>query len=361
MRLIILKILFLSCAVCTFHHATAQDPFRITSLSSPQESSAGYEKGVSAPFCAAADGIIITAGGANFPEKPVSEGGQKRFYNDIFTVTQDGVWTKAGELPEPSAYGCTFSMKGEIILAGGCNSEGAVDKVLSIIHKGRKIKIRRYADLPATIEQAGSASLGNEMYIIGGLVNGKPSADIYKGVFKGRKTSWTKAFSLPEAMVQPVACLINKTLYVWGGFNPSTGKVLGNGYALNTATGEWRRIADVPENGTFTGASLAAENGKAVIIGGVDKEIFTRGLKATGKDKEDYLTMEPAGYNFNRNIWIFDPVSESWESAGKSEDTALAGAGITMMDGGIYIIGGEIKPGVRTPESWKLNIIYYDK
>lgn len=355
MRPSILKILSFSCVVCTFYHAAAQETFRITPLSSPQESSAGYEKGVSAPFCGSAEGVIITAGGANFPEKPVNEGGQKRFYKDIFTVTQDGVWKKVGELPEPLAYGCSFTMKDEIILAGGCNSEGAGDKVFSVRYNGRKVRIKQLTTLPAVIEQAGAATSGNEMYIVGGIVNGKPSADVYKGVFKVRKTSWTKAASLPEAMVQPVTCLINRTLYVWGGFNPTTGEVLSSGYALNTATGEWRRIADVPEKGTFTGASLAVANGKAVVIGGVDKEIFTRGLKATGKDKEAYLTMEPSGYRFNRNIWVFDPGSESWKSAGKSEETALAGAGITVMDGCIYIIGGEIKPGVRTPESWKIS------
>lgn len=342
-------------AISLFNSVAAQDTFSITSLSFPQESSEGYEKGVSAPYCGTVDGIIITAGGANFPEKPVSEGGQKRFYRDLFTVTRDGIWEKVGELPEPSAYGCTFSMEDEIILAGGCNSDGPTNKVLSIRHNGRKIRIRRHADLPASVEQAGAASYGNEMYIVGGIVDGKASTDIYKAVYRGNRTSWSKVATLPKAMVQPVACLIDNTLYAWGGFNPETGEVVSAGYALNTTTGEWRETAGVPEGGTFTGSSLASEDSRVVVIGGVDKAIFTRGLKATGKDKEEYLTMEPAGYNFNRNIWIFDTESETWVAIGESEETALAGAGIIMIDGSIYIIGGEVKPGVRTPESWKIS------
>ena len=43
-------------------------------------------QGVAAPFAGMSGYELIVAGGCNFPEVPAAEGGEKRFYADIFAL-----------------------------------------------------------------------------------------------------------------------------------------------------------------------------------------------------------------------------------------------------------------------------------
>jgi sialate O-acetylesterase len=125
---------------------------------------------------------------------------------------------------------------------------------------------------------------------------------------------------------------------------------------FNPKTGKSNMVAGVPEDGTFTGSSVVTCKNKAFVIGGVNKEVFKNGLTATGQQKTKYMTMPPADYGFTRKVWSYDPSSSVWECIGISGKAALAGAGAVMKDGSIYMMGGEIKPGVRTPTANKFEI-----
>ena len=55
---------------------------------------AAYSKGVSAPFCGMAGNVLVVAGGANFPDKSLIEGGAKRVYADIWAMDLlSGEWS----------------------------------------------------------------------------------------------------------------------------------------------------------------------------------------------------------------------------------------------------------------------------
>lgn len=332
------------------------DTINAETLGKPTEASEGYLKGISAPFCGSLDGQVITAGGANFPEKPVVEGELKKFYKDIFSISQNGEWNAIGELPTALAYGCTFSLEDRVIFAGGSNLEGTVDSVYSISINNGKASVENLDALPVKIDQAGFTNIGNSLYIAGGVANGIPSSSVFNGTFDGKNVIWKEITRLPEPMVQPVVFVNGKSLYVWGGCNPATGDVISKGYMLDMENGEWKDVASVPENGTFTGSAISVVNNRAYVTGGVNKEVFSKGIRAIGDEKKAYMTMPPANYRFNRHIWEFDPSAESWKSLGECGKTALAGAGMIAIGNKLYIIGGEIKPGVRTPESWIINI-----
>lgn len=66
--------------------------------------------GVSAPFAGIHNGVLIVAGGCNFPDKPVTEGGAKRYYSEIFVLLPEG-WKEIDRLPRPVAYGATVSTR----------------------------------------------------------------------------------------------------------------------------------------------------------------------------------------------------------------------------------------------------------
>lgn len=81
--------------------------------------------GVSAPFVGISNGMLLVAGGCNFPDKPVTEGGAKRYYSDIFALDlsdKNAQWQKAGNLPLPVAYGASVTTPEGIVCIGGNNS-----------------------------------------------------------------------------------------------------------------------------------------------------------------------------------------------------------------------------------------------
>ena len=79
----------------------------------PSIPDAAYAKGVSAPFCGFAGETLVMAGGANFPDTPLLEGGSKRVYDSIWALS-DGAWIHAGSLPDSSGTARIRSMESAI-------------------------------------------------------------------------------------------------------------------------------------------------------------------------------------------------------------------------------------------------------
>lgn len=79
----------------------------------------GIRAGVSAIFAGKVAGVPVIAGGANFPDTPVWEGGKKAFYSDMYAF-EEGEWRYVGALAEPLAYGMTAPVGSDrILLIGG--------------------------------------------------------------------------------------------------------------------------------------------------------------------------------------------------------------------------------------------------
>ncbi len=332
------------------------ESFRLYGCGWPSEASEGYSKGVSAPFCGVYDGKFVTAGGANFPETPAAEGGQKRYYSDIHVFDGER-WMKAGELPFPLAYGGSFTIDGEMLTAGGNNGSGTVADVFRIVQLGGGLMALPSTPLPTPVEQAGYASDGDTIYIAGGLSADGVSEKVLAGKVSDAGIEWKEIAGMPERLVQPVAFAAEGCLYVWGGFDPVEKRVSTKGWRLDLNSCKWDEAGEGPDGETFAGASAAVlDDGRAVVVGGVDKDVFTHGLSAAGEAKAAYMTMDPEDYRFNRKLRIFDPEEGRWTSAGEDGALALAGAGIASDGKTTYITGGEIKPGIRTTGTWKLEI-----
>lgn len=322
----------------------------------PSECSEGYKSGVSAPFCGIYDGMFLLAGGANFPHVPASEGGRKVFYSDIFLLGTDG-WTFVGELPSPMAYGGCLKVEDRLICVGGSNGIAPVADVFSFRTDCGKVLTEALTPLPTGIEQAGYSVSGPAVFVAGGISADGMNMNVYKGVISGSEVKWTVVATLPEPLVQPILFCSGEELYVWGGFDPVSKIVSSNGWRLHENRESWIPVPGPSDYETLTGASATVlPDGRLAVIGGVDNKVFSRGLSAEGADKYEYMTMSPADYKFSRRLRIFDPQSESWTLADEVECLALAGAGVASENWNIYVAGGEIKPGVRTPHSWKIEL-----
>ncbi|MBR7086382.1 MAG: cyclically-permuted mutarotase family protein, partial [Prevotella sp.] len=93
--------------------------FKISDL--PQLAVGDSLQGVAAPFAGVVGSQLVVAGGCNFPDTPAAEGGQKRFYSEIFVLdaADPHMWEPMGELPKPLAYGATVAVPEGLVCIGG--------------------------------------------------------------------------------------------------------------------------------------------------------------------------------------------------------------------------------------------------
>ena len=328
----------------------------LTNLGWPTGFYPWYDKGVSAPFCGILNDEFILAGGANFPRKPAADGGQKALHDHIF-ILKNGQWQHSCRLPSPLAYGGSFVIDNNLYIIGGNNGERPVNNTMVISKTYDWIEMNTCTRLPKAIEQAGYAQVGHTIYVAGGISEDGASRNVFAGEVNGIKISWAELPQLPEPLVQPIAMATESRLYVWGGFNPETKEIFTTGWYLDEGSPEWKAIGTPEENAPFVGATaISLPDGRFAVIGGVDKDIFSWGLSATGKDKHKYMTMEPKAYKFNKDVRVFNPETQTWTVEGRAEKLALAGAGLASDGNSLYVIGGEIKPGVRTPQIWKFEL-----
>ena len=314
---------------------------------------AAYAKGVSAPFCGVVGDVLVVAGGANFPDKSLLEGGAKRVYADVWALSA-GEWTHAGVLQDSTAYGAAFPVDEALILAGGNVCGEPTDKVYELRLQGGGAVIRSLPPLPEPMAQCGWTRDGDRLYLVGGV----GTTGVY--VCTIGDYHWTRLANLPEPLVQPVAFASGGNLYVWGGYNPETLEVSDKGLALSLpvipSESPWRETAPIPDGGTFVGATgVTLPDGRLAVVGGVNRAIFARALHNSPEDRIPYLSKEPAEYRFRQTVYAFDPATERWAPLGSDPACALAGPGVAVRPaGGLYVAGGELKPGVRSPQLFSL-------
>lgn len=292
--------------------------------------------GLSGLYAGEIDGTLYVAGGCNFPDKPVTEGGKKVFYSDVWKFA-DNSWSLAGQLPKPSAYGAYIATDGGLMILGGANAEGSLSSVWMLTAQG----VSRLPDLPKPLEQAAWCSYGGSIYLVGGISCGTPSLEVYR--MNGGE--WTVIAMLPRPLVQGVACADEGRLNVFGGFDPYAKEAVKGGWSILLADGSMSELsADV----TFVGS--AGLDGLA--CGGCDADIFTHALNLDAGQIRNYQLQPVEYYKFRGQLLEY--TLSGWTPVAEHPAFARAGAALAKYRDGLVYVGGELKPGIRTPEIWMI-------
>lgn len=327
----------------------------------------GYSLGVSACYAGQIGDYLVIAGGCNFPEA----GKPKKYYAGVYAARMDRAtlqWRLVGFLPEAAAYGATVASGDSLLFIGGNNTEHALAAVYSVRlnSAGTNVSINRLADLPATADNMAVALARNDVFVVGGNQNGKPSNAVLRYKLGANSvnqaTNSTSAVDLriPGApRVQPVAAAYNNKLYVWGGFyaDGEQSKVHTDGYVYDVNAKEWGalsapRSADGEEM-TLSGGIAWADGDRLYATGGVNRTIFLDAISGRYEcvEKNDYLKQSIDWYKFSGNLYVFDAVAGQWlTTTCANKALARAGAQVVPTTLGVYYIGGELKPALRTPE-----------
>ncbi len=345
--------------------------------------------GVSAMYAGVNNGCLFMAGGANFPNVPVADGGKKAYYKQIFTKrvsAEDSKWVYAGDLPVTAAYGASISTPSGIVCLGGNNESGAFNSVLRYVisETGLLQKCDSLPQLPCKMDNFAAANNGNVIYVAGGNIDGVPGNRVFCLDLDRLATGWSELSAFPGLpRVQPVLTFQQakgrNVLVIAGGFcgytdrneNPEVASDIAV-FDLENNTWNIRRGPVSPSQNTIAlggACAIALNDSLSLYTGGVNDSIF---LSALNREKEmkiaranesvevldslmrvqrDYLLEPISYYQFNPYTLVYNVASDSWRIAKKDMATARAGAMMVASDEIIYLFNGEVKPGERTADN----------
>lgn len=347
---------------------------RNQSANQTREIEAGLDKGVSGAFTGKINDVIFQAGGCNFPVDPLGAGSSKVFYEGIYQVQPiagGSILKRIGSLPYPTAYGVAVNTPMGVVLVGGTDDKGTAKHDVNLVRLDAdgNVQLSALPVLPVTLDNMAGAFADGKVYVAGGNANGVPSNNLYALDIDNLEDGWKELAPFPgNPRVQPVVAAScdaeGKTnLYMWGGFaGRHDGKEPSlelDGFRYEVVSGEWFPVAGPTDrNGesvaTGGGIAVTLPDGRIIETGGVNKDIF---LSALQNQPADYLLHPIEWYHFNPNIFVFDPTTETWTVAEVTSQTARAGAGMQVIgDNQIMVMGGELKPRIRTAEVFRATI-----
>ena len=162
-----------------------------------------------------------------------------------------------------------------------------------------------------------------------------------------------------QKLGQPVSGCIDGDFCTWGGSTARTAereaKLRLSGYRYGAKPIELKTPVDESGNPIFLGGAAAVNLSDSVVlaVGGVNKDIF---LEAVNHPKPGYMTHPIAWYQFNPYVFVYD--REGWHLIGRSDITARAGAALVRHNNDVYLVGGELKPGIRTADIYRMTFTY---
>ena len=352
----------------------ATTSFNTVSLRSLPPLAVGCDEGVSAPFIATVNGRLWVGGGCNFPHRPAAEGGEKVYYAAIYELDglqPAGRWRKVGSLPRPLAYGVSMTVPEGAVWVGGCNAEGSRSEAWLVTADGQGLpRLQALPSLPVALDQMGGAYGGGYLYVAGGQTNGCPSQAAFRLAWPGGKC-WERLPDLPgRARLQPAAAVQNGAagacLYVMGGFYPSRGATAAAthtaGLYLHPVSRRWMPTAPMKPWGrsdtlALVGAQAVASGCAHVIgFGGVDRARFDAALNQPDTAKAAYLSQPVDWYRFRRELLVYHTLTDTWALHDAGSLLARAGAAVVAMGNEWIVVGGELKPGVRSSAVTAVNL-----
>jgi len=354
------------------------EPFRLppveTGLANP---------GVARAYCGEHNGMVLLAGGSNFAEKPLADGGRKTYQVTIYGCSSEtNGWRPVGELPTPMGEGVAVSTPRGIVCVGGAEGrfgETATAKAFLMTWDAalRKVGFAPLPAFPYPVKMAAAAARGNRVYVAGGW-RGKPAAsDVWTiNLDAGKDSGWEPLTPLPVKREQPVAAIQNTSqqrtaLFVVGGMVSGEDGVqtaLEDGYFYDLAQGargKWVQIAPARVKGGETvwpmiGASALATGDQHILFfGGSNREVWNDQIRknaaltgeALAAFRNDYFRRPAGAFNFSRRVLAYHTVTDRWFELGDLPFAPRCGAAVVRRScGTVLVASGEVGPGVRTPD-----------
>ena len=330
------------------------------------------QEGLAGSFFGKQGDWFILAGGANFPHGKPWEGGAKTFSKEIFVFSESNnqfqLITASDNLPIGVAEGAYTSTSKGMLCIGGQTPYGLSSSVLLLNYNGKDVTVETYPELPFAVKNATAAIVNNRVYLLGGQKEDGESTNQFlmldlNSLDKGWQSMPNFPVSVSAATMSAQQDGEEISLFVFGG------RAIGDDNLTNfyssvhnyrTSKNEWTTRSDIRlDETTLIELSMAvsAPIGAThiALVGGDNGQIFNQVERAINQNNvaaRDSLWINHTG--FNDKILLYNTVTDTWFELDNPRKTPVAVSSIVSDGKQIYIAGGEIRPGVRTPEIMKM-------
>lgn len=337
--------------------------------------------GFAGSFAGVSNGVLLVAGGANFPDNISPWGATKKtWYADVYALEKpDGQWKKVGKLPRPMGYGISVTMPDAgsnpgLLCIGGADGERHYRDVFVLTYNKGNLTKTDLPALPIALANASGAILNGSVYVAGGIDSPSDTTaekQFFRLGLSSPNAQWQRLPAWPgPGRMLAVAGAQEGKFYLFSGtelhYDPAVAQLGGSGirrryltdaYAYNPAKNAWITLADMP-HATVAAPSPAFAAGQShlLILGGDDGSKADEVL--TLKDKHPGFRTEVLAYHTLTNTWAavqrptLDATTTGATNAVKPSLPAFWPAPVTtplvVWNGQLVLPGGEIRPGVRT-------------
>lgn len=295
---------------------------------------------VARPFAGVVVDKVLVAGGSEFPDKSLVEGGKKSCRAEIWAFDPAcSAWSLAGTLPQGRAEGASATTSRGVVCVGGATGADC-----AVVTNGAFLLTRSgvasLPPFPVAAKYMAAAASGDRVFAVGG--DAVASIDL-----TAERPRWTEVKHLPMALTQPVCAVTKDALFVFGeteddrsvGFCRSVSAVDDSGWVSVPPPSDGDR--------RFTGAVAATDReGRILVVGGTSR---APRRESAGKPRAWYLDHPDAWFRFPKTVLALDPSIRKWSVVGELPVAGRAGAAVAALpDGRLFVWGGEVGAGTRT-------------
>ena len=322
--------------------------------------------GVAAPFAGVSEGVLIVAGGANFPVPLWKDGKRnpaaKKVWHDTVYVlfSLESAWRKSDPLPRRLAYGASVSHENYgLICIGGADESFHYREVFTITWVNGFIVHSTLAELPDPCAYTSAAVVGDTLYVAGGRRS--PSAKAVMRNFWAldlarKEAQWEELPPWPgPARMLAVAGAQSGSFYLISGVDlvqDAAGEVKrkyltdayrytpggGSSGEREKPSGAWTRLADTPVSvAAAPSPALPLSASHLLVLGGDDGRLAER--------TDEFADRHP-GFSFD--TLAYHTLENVWTKVGELPAGHVT-ASVVPWDGKFIVPSGEVSPGIRSP------------
>lgn len=320
--------------------------------------------GLAGSYAGVSNGVLLVAGGANFPGggRPWS-GGIKAWHDKVFVLeSPDGRWKEAGRLPRPMGYGVSLSYGDGVVCLGGGDSAKGYSDVFLLKYVDGKVETVTLPSMPEPVINACGAIAGSVLYIAGGIATpaGLTTSSCWCLDLAASVKRWRVLPDCPgPSRMLAVAGAHGDNFYVFGGVHLAA--VAGSAapgreylsdcweYAPDKG---WKAIAGLPHPlAAAPSPAYNAGQSHLMVFGGDDGGLASQ--VGVLKDEHPGFSSELLGYNTLTDSWsVMGRIPVDIKADAAVDPHASVYAPVTtplvVWDGNVVLAGGEARPAVRS-------------
>lgn len=328
--------------------AAVRSPLRWDSLTPIPDAN-----GFGSPFAGVSRGALILAGGTNFPDKKLWEGGTKVWYDSVFALDKPhGSWKLVGKLPRPLAGGVSVSAGDGVACLGGGDADRGYTACFLLEYRDGGLTTTPLPHLPKSCINFAGVWLNDAIYVAGGIE--RPDATSTLKTFwslelKNLSSGWRELESWPGSgrMLATIGAQ-SGSIFLFSGTDLKPGDDgkpqriwLKDAYRYTPRRG-WQRIADLPR------VAVAAPN-PAPALGPSQ-------LLVLGGDAGDQAELPPETHSgFRRDVLAYHTITNQWHKFDELPFGLVTTPTVKWNDA-FVIPGGEERPGIRSNKVWAAKI-----